>query len=297
MNKSDRRKEQFERFMNEIDDAYLEEAQAYTAKKPERSVWLRRAVSAAACVCLVAAGISLFQPGQQNGMDVTLEDLQTQGFSLMLPEEAQAESFALGEDGMTAQADFELNGSTYVWTAEKTDAPVIPEGDGQEGWISWYGADGVQYVLTGNAEEGLKSTAYLLMINMGLDMNVAPEGAENILYYTVNVEGSAGETLNAAAASFELEGVRYDYRTAATGMFEVQDLSGHNAEVFENQSQAELGWCMADLFWTDGASGKILWLDFAPGLLYSLSMESGASEEALLSMAETLFTPVQGDVN
>ena len=46
MNKSDRRKERFERFMNEIDDAYLEEAQAYTAKKPARSVWLRRAVSA-----------------------------------------------------------------------------------------------------------------------------------------------------------------------------------------------------------------------------------------------------------
>ena len=91
--------------------------------------------------------------------------------------------------------------------------------------------------------------------------------------------------------------MRYDYRTAPTGMFEVQDLSGNNSEVFENQSQAELGWCMADLFWTDGASGKILWLDFAPGLLYSLSMESGASEEALLGMAETLFTPVQGDVN
>lgn len=298
MKNNERKKEQFGRLMNGIDDAYLEEAQAFTAKKQPRGVWIRRAVAAAACVCLVAAGISLFSPAgsEQGGGQLTLEDLQNQGFMLMLPEEAEAASYSVDEEGVTAQADFMLDGSVYTWTAEKTDTPALPERTGQNGWISWYGEDGVQYVLTGNAEEGLKSTAYLLMVQMGLDMNVAPEGAENILYYTVEVEGSAGELLQTAGTSFQLNGLRYDYRTASTGMFEVQDLSGMTEDAYANQSQAELGWCTAELYWNDGGSGKILWLDFAPGLLYSLSMESGASEEALLDMAGALYAPVQGDV-
>ena len=77
---------------------------------------------------------------------------------------------------------------------------------------------------------------------------------------------------------------------------EYHDLSGQKDAAYENQSQAELGWCMADLYWNEGGTGKILWLDLAPGLVYSLSVENGASEAVLLGMAETLFTPVQDDV-
>ena len=37
----------------------------------------------------------------------------------------------------------------------------------------------------------------------------------------------------------------------------------------------------------------LLWFDLVPGILYSMSMDSGASEEALLEMANSLFEPAQ----
>jgi hypothetical protein len=43
-------------------------------------------------------------------------------------------------------------------------------------------------------------------------------------------------------------------------------------------------------------SGKLVWFDVVPGLLYSLTMSDGASQSALLDMAQQLYTPAQGDV-
>jgi hypothetical protein len=46
--------------------------------------------------------------------------------------------------------------------------------------------------------------------------------------------------------------------------------------------------------WTAAGSwyGSTWW----PGLLYSLTMSDGASQSALLDMAQQLYTPAQGDV-
>ena len=41
--------------------------------------------------------------------------------------------------------------------------------------------------------------------------------------------------------------------------------------------------------------GKIIWFDIVPGVEYSLSVESGASENSLIAMANELFTPLQGE--
>ena len=113
------KKEQFDRFMNSIDDAYLEEAQEYAVVKSAGASgffskkWVRRTAAAAACVCLVTAGISLFQPGSpggspSDGRTVTLEELQAQGFALILPEEAEAASYTMDEEGTAAQAQFQI---------------------------------------------------------------------------------------------------------------------------------------------------------------------------------------------
>ena len=51
----------------------------------------------------------------------------------------------------------------------------------------------------------------------------------------------------------------------------------------------------ARLAFDKNAGGKIVWFDPAPGLLYSLYMESGASEAALLDMADLLYDPAQDD--
>lgn len=45
---------------------------------------------------------------------------------------------------------------------------------------------------------------------------------------------------------------------------------------------------------SEDGSGKVIWFDIAPGLLYSLTMDNNASEEALLPLAEQIYTPVQG---
>ena len=41
-------------------------------------------------------------------------------------------------------------------------------------------------------------------------------------------------------------------------------------------------------------SGKVIWFNIAPGLLYSLTMDQSADEEALLRMAGQIYSPVQG---
>ena len=56
-----------------------------------------------------------------------------------------------------------------------------------------------------------------------------------------------------------------------------------------------MAWCSARLSWNEDGSGKLVWFDLVPGLLYSLTMDSGASEQALMDMAAQLYEPAQGD--
>ena len=44
---------------------------------------------------------------------------------------------------------------------------------------------------------------------------------------------------------------------------------------------------------TPGGEGKIVWFDVVPGICYSLTVDNGASEDSLRSMAESLYTPMQ----
>ncbi|MGN1144080.1 MAG: hypothetical protein ACI4SU_05900, partial [Anaerovoracaceae bacterium] len=79
----------FQRFMNGIDDEFLEEAYAEPAVRPasagfsagrSRRVWLRRSIAAAACICLVAAGIAAGGRLRDDEKPVTMEDIAALGF-------------------------------------------------------------------------------------------------------------------------------------------------------------------------------------------------------------------------
>lgn len=298
----------FQRFMNGIDDEFLEEAYAEPAVRPasagfsagrSRRVWLRRSIAAAACICLVAAGIAAGGRLRDDEKPVTMEDIAALGFRLLLPEEAEAATYEICDGGDAVEADFTLAGETYTCRAEKTSEAEVPAAE--DGWVAWYTEEEkVLYVLSGSGEAGestLLTTARQIMNRLGYDMDVAPQNAKNIMYITFALDpGDGTEALETAETSFTVDGIRYAYRTAGTGQVVLQDISGMEDQDYENHSSVELGWCAAEAFWTEGGAGKLIWLDLAPGLVYSLTMDTGASKDALTEMAETLYTPAQGDV-
>lgn len=298
----------FQRFMNGIEDEFLEEAYAEPAARPasagfsagrSRRVWLRRSIAAAACICLVAAGIAAGGKLRDDEKPVTMEDIAALGFRLLLPEEAEAATYEICDGGDAVEADFTLAGETYTCRAEKTSEAEVPAAE--DGWVAWYTEEEeVLYVLAGGGEAGdaaLLTTARQIMNRLGYDMDVAPQNAKNIMYITFALDpGDGTEALETAETSFTVDGIRYAYRTAGTGQVVLQDISGMEDGKYENSSSVELGWCAAEAFWTEGGAGKLIWLDLAPGLVYSLTMDRGASKDALTEMAETLYTPAQGDV-
>ena len=74
-----------------------------------------------------------------------------------------------------------------------------------------------------------------------------------------------------------------------------EHISGISGTFAEN-IESEVFWCSAKLRFNAGGQGKIVWFDVVPGILYSLSMDDGASEEALLDLANELFVPAQEEI-
>ena len=148
-----------------------------------------------------------------------------------------------------------------------------------------------------DSEITTSETPASIMERCGLDVDVVPSGAENITYRTIELDTDAGPLLTAEAA-FTLDGIQYHYRLApdigvvTDAVYDLSQLDIPDAVT----ETAMVGWCDATLVYQPDGSGKILWYDIAPGLIYSLDMDQDASAEALLSMAELLYTPAQGEV-
>ena len=246
---------------------------------------------------------------------VTAEDLAAAGYDIPVPAQAENLSYELvdrdGDAAPMAVANYTLDGAGYTCTALRTDEPEDLTGDsGTDASIQWnvsglavslaaqpdgtvftwyIAADGIQWSLVSEADaDAVLTTAQEILQTLGFDLSVAPEGAEDVHYAMRTME-----ELSVAEIRFTLDGVQYVYRMAGSARF--ADLSGIDAP-YETETDTELGWCQAKLLYTDGGAGKILWYDVAPGVLYSLSMDTGASEEALQDMALALYTPLQDDV-
>ena len=151
----------------------------------------------------------------------------------------------------------------------------------------------MQWCLSGNqGASALLSTAGDILNTLGYNLDVAPDGAKELVFRKLMQEDlSVGET------TFVLDGIFYAYRVAATNVVEENfaDISGMEKD-FTEEASAEIGWCSAKLSFNENEDGKITWFDPAPGLLYSLYMETGASEDALIDMANLLYAPTQDDV-
>ncbi len=299
-------------WMYAVDDELLEEAQ-----QPVRSTAPLRLLASAACLCLILLGLLVWQPWSRD--TTTAADLAEYGYSIALPEGAESPQYALidlsGYDTPMAQATFEKSGTLYTCRALKSAAPADPAVLGAEesslSWsdgaltlslgigsdaasVSWYAPDTqTQWCLRTDADSlDLLTTARDIMVSLGYDVAAVPAGAEDVTYDAFELDG-----LTVAETTFLLNGTRCAYRIAATYVIETPfaDISGTD-DAYAVQTSAELGWCPAVLSFTEGGSGKIIWFDVVPGLLYSLTVESGATEQSLLELASTLYTPAQGDV-
>ena len=115
----------------------------------------------------------------------------------------------------------------------------------------------------------------------------APEGAEEAAWFWFNTEPKIAEL------RFKADGHNFTYRASGENAF--TDISGMYY-TWEENTEASLAYLKAEISWNEGKEGIMLWYDMVPGVMYSLSVDSGADPMLLCSMADAVFVPVQGDV-
>ena len=297
--------DKFDRLMNALDDDLLEEAMT-SAKRKAPMPW----ISAAVAACLVLMLGALILPGR--GM--TREQITAMGYDMKLPERAERVRYDIVSilEQEAAQASFVIRDTKYVYQAVKTDVQLqLSKGDEILSWnvgdvdiqlvssggstsVSWFREEEqTQWYLTAEANSReVLTTASQILRATGLNVAVAPENAKNITYNAFLLDG-----LTVAETTFQLDGITYAYRMAAT--MELQedfaDISGMPGP-FEHEFADQVLWCSAKVSFDDGGEGKVVWFDVVPGILYSLSVDNDASEEALLELAQELFEPAQEDI-
>ncbi|MGM9662356.1 MAG: hypothetical protein ACI3WR_04620 [Oscillospiraceae bacterium] len=131
-------------------------------------------------------------------------------------------------------------------------------------------------------------TAATIQRELGISFRV-PEGAGEVCYTIIT-----GEDGSMAEMRFTLDGAECACRIMPAGIPEedLPDISGMYYE-WERAAEASVGYNTAKLCWIEGAQGVIRWYDYAPGLLYSVSLSNGATETKLTELATSLYVPVQ----
>ena len=200
-----------------------------------------------------------------------------------------------------------LGGHDYDYSAVYADAPMpAPDGNLPEvtwqvgglklllyadGAVGWYdAAAGIQwYCVAWDGGQPLV-TAFALMDAQSYTVPTAPEGAAVQGYDLFELDG---ETVT--QVRFTLNGITWQYRMAPTDDVSetIPDISEFTGGSLTAESTVR--WCTALLRWDEGGAGCIIWRDMAPGLVYSLTTDSGASEDALSDMAALVFQPAQDE--
>ena len=300
--------DKFRLVMDAVDEDLLEEAVTPARKK---KFLYRTGVAVAACLMLVLG--TVLARGRLPG--ATAEELYAMGYVIDLPEDARHiryEILTLAE-GDAVQASFQIREDAYLCRGVKTQERLMLSGSAEAeadvlSWntgavdiqllssasgtsVSWYvPEDETQWYLTAQVgTEELLTVASHILEATGLDVTVAPETAENVTYDVFRL----GD-LTVAETTFAIDGITYAYRMAATAEIreDFADISGMEGP-FAREDAGEVLWCAARIGLNEGGQGKIIWFDVVPGILYSLSAESGASAEMLQDMAEQLFEPAQ----
>lgn len=320
------REEEIKRWQASIDDDLLEEAQR---PLPRGNTALRWG-GLAACLCAAALALALALPGHGSAgradCGAPPEPATYKGFSASAEPEALSATLVLPEGAELAPGDIQptsrtdepsadvpesaactivLGGHDYDYGAVYADAPMpAPDGNLPEvtwqvggltlllyadGAVGWYdAAAGIQwYCVAWDGGQPLV-TAFALMDAQSYTVPTAPEGAAVQGYDLFDLDG---ETVT--QVRFTLNGITWQYRMAPTDDVSetIPDISEFTGGSLTAESTVR--WCAALLRWDEGGAGCIIWRDMAPGLVYSLTTDSGASEDALSDMAALVFQPAQ----
>ena len=248
----------------------------------------------------------------------TIMDL---GYTLAVPADSQDVVYSLvttDSEVPMAQVCYVINGISYTARSLKTDSTADLTGssadwtqelqwndgglamdlrsDGEESWVSWYaGSTGTQWAL--GAEDSAQSvlqSACGILKTLGYDVAVAPEGAEDVTYSVLEINGQT----TVAETTFTLDGITYRWHVGmsdSTDPERLVDLSA-SGRVYPHTVETTIRWCRAELSDDPGNAGcKLIWNDIAPGLAYSFETDGAVSPEALKELAESLFVPAQGE--
>ena len=209
-------KKNFERWMNSIDDTYLEEA----ARPAKAKISYRALVlAAAACLVLTATGLILRHAVLSEGSatpDTTLAKNQETEDGIT-KEQFTKEGISYTLLTCTANEPTDISGmeasdtEPLVWVAGGLELKLCSTKD--IAWSSWYDTNtNTQWCLKANTSSlALLTTAKDIVEELGYNVAVAPEGATDITY-----DAFLLNDLTVAETTFVLDGIRYSYRMAAT---------------------------------------------------------------------------------
>ena len=151
----------------------------------------------------------------------------------------------------------------------------------------------------------------------GIDI-AAPEAATDVTYSYIDMEDADP----IAQVQFTFEGHAYNYRCQSTTvtslMTEITDQGATIADdlIESLQEGINVGQQLAGIYYdewsggaavevqdregivayNDGEAGFIAWLDVVPGFMYSLSMNEDCTQDLLMTTADEIFVPMQGEV-
>lgn len=303
-------------WMESVDDDLLEEAQ----HPLPRSGSVLRWGALAACLCVAALALALWQPwsGNETGGAVysarSVPKADALAATLVLPGDGVLLSdydLQADESGAVTAASctVEVNGCSYGYGAAYTSV-LLPGPDGQQpsaswqvdsltlllydgGAVSWYNeAVGIQWYCTTSAD-GAETlvTAFELMSAQNYTVPVAPEDTQVLGYDLFELDG-----MTVTEVTFTENGHTWRYRMASTADVteNIPDISEYTGGSLS--AEGTVRWCRTALRWDEGGAGCVIWKDIVPGLTYSLTVDSGASETLLDDMTSHIFKPAQEDV-
>jgi hypothetical protein len=136
------------------------------------------------------------------------------------------------------------------------------------------------------------ATAEVILETLGITFNL-PEGVSDASYSIITVDDDQEHRM--AQVEFTLNGQEICYRIQPAE--ELSDNTGMYFEWENTEENATVGTCPAILSWNEDAEGICCWYDETTGLLYSVSVTSGASAGSLTKLAEMLYLPIQEAVS
>ena len=128
-----------------------------------------------------------------------------------------------------------------------------------------------------------ESTPEEILETLGITFNI-PSDAVDVTYHIIDMED--GSPL--AEALFRRGDLELTYRIRPSAQF--GDISGMYYD-WMTVTPVEVSYCSGEVRYIEGEQGVCLWYDTVPGLMYSVAVETGASGEMLLELANELYVP------